>query len=171
MTALTATERGDLAEQLLPIAAKLACIAHGDGDHHDITHHTRNLNRDELVGLIAVLAGLVDPDQTISDALGYLTWDEHGRPDTPAKTGERTIRGLAAGIDGPMTLGAARIVESERVLWARRLYVHDGLSVSAVARAVGASEVTVRQWRDSGDWRQPPTITEFDAGKRRRRAA
>jgi hypothetical protein len=171
MTALTATQRGDLAEELLPVAALLACIVHGDGDHHDITHHTARYDRHELVALLVVMAGLVDPEQRISDALTHLTYDETGRPATPTPAGPLTIRQLAADTDGAPGLGADMVFDSERMLTARRLYVHDGWSLSATARAVGARDSTVKTWRDAGGWKQPPVITEYDAGRKRRRRA
>lgn len=168
---MTPEERGDLAERLLPVAAKLACITHGDGDHHDIHHHTQRFDRTELLALVVLLAGLVDPDQLLADALGYITWDERGHAAPTPAYGRKTLRGLAKDVQGPESLGVDLIVKSERVLLARRLYLVDGLSLSAVARAVGVSDITVKQWRDTGNWRQAPTITEFDAGKRRKRAA
>jgi hypothetical protein len=171
MTALTPEERGALAERLLPVAARLACVVHGDGDHHDITHHTQRLDRAELVALIVVLAGLVDPEQRVSDALGYVTWDEHGRPAPAADAGTGTIRGLAAQIRGPETLGADMVTHSERVQRARHLYLHDGLTVAEVARQLGAAPRTVREWCAAGGWRQAPAITEADVRPSKRRPA
>lgn len=165
----TPTERGDLAEQMLPVAALLSCIVHGDGDWHDIDWCTHQLDRTELVGLVVVLAAMVDPDQRIDDALGYITWDEQGRPAPALANGNKTIRGLASGVKSTAKLGADAMLESERRLLARRLYLHDGLTVTEVARAIGAAERTVKQWRDAAGWRQAPAITEADARPSRRR--
>lgn len=167
---LTAAERGDLAERMLPVAAQLACIVHGDGDWHDIDHHTRQLDRAELLALIVDLAAMVDPDQRVDVALGHVVWDEYGRPAPGAAFSRSTVRGLAKDVDGPLTLGAARVLESERVLRARHLYMHDGLTVAEVARAVGAAERTVKAWRDDGGWRQT-TVTDADARRTRGIAA
>ncbi|TQF04796.1 hypothetical protein E6W39_24420 [Kitasatospora acidiphila] len=171
MTALTAAERGELAERLLPVAAKLACVVRGDGDHHDVAHHTEHLDRTELIALIVVLAGLVDPDQRVTDALSYLTWDEHGRPAPATKSGPTTIRNLAGRVGGPMELGADMVSTSERIQRARHLYLHDGLTVTEVARAIGAGPKTVARWRDLGGWQQAPTIGEADSRPSRRRPA
>lgn len=91
---LTAEQRGDLAEQLLPIAARLACIVHGDGGARDVHQAVARLNADERDALLIVLAGLVDPDAQLNQTLGYLAWDEHGHPDRPAKVAG-TLRDLA----------------------------------------------------------------------------
>jgi hypothetical protein len=145
---MTPQERGDLAERLLPIAAKLACIAHGDGDHHDITHHTRKLNRDELIALAVILASMVNPDQTIDDALGHVTWDEHGRPAPATAYGPLTIRQTASHIRGPECLGAARILESERIQLARELHLGQGYTITEVGVRVGASHRTMQSWAE-----------------------
>lgn len=94
MTALTPQQRGDLAEQLLPVAARLACLVHGDGGARDVHQAVARLDDDQRDALLIVLAGLVDPDAHLNQLLGYVTWDEHGHPDRAAKvTG--TVRDLA----------------------------------------------------------------------------
>jgi hypothetical protein len=168
MTALTATERGELAERLLPVAAKLACIVHGDGDHHDVDHHTRAFDRTELLALVVVLAGLVNPDQSATDALSYVTWDAAGRPAAAVDAGRVTIRELTGKITGPMGLGADMVTTSERIRRAHHLFSHDDLTVTEVARAIGASPRLVEKWRDLGGWRQAPRIVEADSRPSRR---
>lgn len=158
----TPTERGDLAERMLPLAAKLACIAHGDGDWRDVEHITAQLDRAELVALTVVLGGLVDPGQRIDDALGYITWDEQGRPAPALAHGRQTIRGLAKDLQGPI-FGIDAIRTSERVQRARRLYLHDQLTVAEVAREVHVNFETVKQWIAEGGWKQAPAITDADA--------
>lgn len=91
---LTAEQRGDLAEQLLPVAARLACIVHGDGGDRDAHQAIARLSPDERDALLIVLAGLVDPDARLTDVLAYLAWDETGKPQRPARVGG-TIRDLA----------------------------------------------------------------------------
>lgn len=89
-------------ERMVFKAARLAAIVHGDGGAWDISNHINYLDRDELRALVVVLAGMVDPDQTVEQALGYITWDEHGRPvrqDIPRCTvrelADRRLRELA----------------------------------------------------------------------------
>lgn len=94
MSTLTPEQRGDLAEELLPVAARLACLVHGDGGARDIHQAVARLNQDQRDALLIVLAGLVDPDAHLNDILGYITWDEHGQPDRATRvTG--TLRDLA----------------------------------------------------------------------------
>lgn len=91
---LTAEQRGDLAENLLPVAARLACLVHGDGGPRDVHQAVARLSQDERDALLIVLAGLVNPDAQLNQLLSYITWDENGRPDRPTKvTG--TLRDLA----------------------------------------------------------------------------
>lgn len=147
---LTATERGDLAQKLLPVASKLACIVHGDGDWRDIAFHTRRLDRDQLVGLAVVLAGLVDPEQRIDDALSYLTWDEHGDAAPAIANGRKTIRGMSAQLGGPETYGAAQVLESERRQLARLIHIGQGYSATETAAQIGCDPQTVRNWAAKG---------------------
>lgn len=95
MTALTAAERGELAERLLPVAANLVRLVHGDGGPRDIQQVLARLNPDELDALPVVLAALVDPARSLADALGWVTWDCHGRPCPPARV-VGTVLDLAA---------------------------------------------------------------------------
>jgi len=91
----TAEARGDLVEELLPLAAHLACIVRGDGGPEDIAEALDALTPYEQTALIVSLAGLVNPDTHLHEALGYLTWDEHGNETPPVRADHRTIRTLA----------------------------------------------------------------------------
>ncbi|MFD5564471.1 hypothetical protein [Kitasatospora griseola] len=132
---LTATERGDLAERLVPVAAALACVVHGEGDRRDIAHILNQLDSAERDGLIVVLAGLVDPDQRVDQTLGYLTWDEYGasaaRPNVV-----KTIRQTAALIYTPTderTRRSLAIVEDTAEL------ARQGLNRDEIASRIGVS--------------------------------
>ncbi|MEU1284961.1 helix-turn-helix domain-containing protein [Kitasatospora sp. NPDC005856] len=140
-------EGGDRIEKLMPVAARIACVIHGDGDHHDITHHTKNLGRDDLLRLIVILGAMVDPGTPVDDALGFITWDEHGRPKPPIVTGPRLrIRSLAADVEPPADLGAERVLKSERVQLAREIHLGQGYTVTETARQLGIDPDTVRKW-------------------------
>ncbi|MEE1838147.1 hypothetical protein [Streptomyces sp. SP17KL33] len=91
----TAEERGDLVDELLPLAAHLACIVRGEGGPQDIEAALEELTGYEKTALIVALAGLVDPDTSLADALAYLTWDENGDATPPVQRDHRTIRTLA----------------------------------------------------------------------------
>ncbi|MEU9849309.1 hypothetical protein [Streptomyces sp. NPDC047985] len=95
MSYLTAEQRGDLAEEMLPVAAHMAAVVHGDGGPEDVQAALEPLTEVQRTALIVVLAGLVDPDQSMGRLLGWLDRDEHGVLTVP-NWGDRTpLRDLA----------------------------------------------------------------------------
>lgn len=100
MSALSPEQRGDLAEQMLPTAAHLAVLVHGDGGPEDIAQALAGLDETQKNALIVVLAGLVDPEQPVGKALGWLDFNEHGALTVPASWSEpRSVRDLAPDAD------------------------------------------------------------------------
>lgn len=96
MSALTPEQRGDLAENMLPTAAHLAVLVHGDGGPEDVAQVLAGLDDTAKNALIVVLAGLVDPEQPVGKALGWLDFNEHGSLTVPASwSEERSVRDLA----------------------------------------------------------------------------
>lgn len=92
MSALSAEERGDMVDALMPEAAGLVVDVH-EGSADDVMTRLRGLDRHELEALAVVLAGLVDPDRSIAQALAWVTFDEHGRPlETVRTRSKRRIR-------------------------------------------------------------------------------
>lgn len=89
---MTPTDRGDLAQDLLPTAAHLACLVHGDGDARDIHQTIARLTPHQRDALLVVLAALIDPDQPAAELLDFITWDEEGNTDTHPVYDERTLR-------------------------------------------------------------------------------
>ena len=84
-----------MAEELLPVAAHLVALVHGDGGPDDVAQVLGGLDATQRDALLVVLAGLVDPDQSMGSALGWLDYDEHGRTVVPS-WGEKTrLRDLA----------------------------------------------------------------------------
>lgn len=93
---LSAEQRGDLAEEMLPTAAHLAVLVHGDGGPEDVGEVLAGLSDVQKNALIVVLAGLVDPEQPVGKALGWLAFNEHGTMVVPASWSEdRPVRDLA----------------------------------------------------------------------------
>jgi len=146
-----AETRGDLAQRLLPVAARLACIVHGDGGQPDIHHLLTQLDPAEKDALIVVLAALVDPDRSLGDALAFVTWDEHGTP-APPETAAGPIR-AAAGYRWATPSGVREALLREDVLRARHLHVAEERPLTEVARLVGVDPQTVLRWKKSG-WRR-----------------
>ena len=95
MTTLNATDRGELAETLLPVAAYLSTVVHGDGSARDIHQALSRLDATERDALIVVLAGLADPDRPLGALLGWLDFDEQGRAVQPDWNDRTTLRDLA----------------------------------------------------------------------------
>lgn len=137
MTTLTASERGDLAERMLPIAAQLACIVHGDGNEQDIRYVLGQLDEFEVHALVVVLAGLVDPDADIADALAYINWDENGRPANPA-TARGTIRANARTQWTPIVLPEDQLAQA--------LDLHQrGLTYVQIGQVLGEEPHNIRR--------------------------
>jgi DNA-binding NarL/FixJ family response regulator len=96
MSSMSAEQRGDLAEQMLPTAAHLAVLVHGDGGPEDVRDVLDGLDDTQKNALIVVLAGLVDPEQPVGKALGWLDFNEHGALTVPASWSEQSsVRDLA----------------------------------------------------------------------------
>jgi hypothetical protein len=134
MSALTAEQRGDLAEELLPVAARFVCLVHGDGDTRDIQQAFARLSAAEVFALAVGLAALADPDQPVAEALAWVTFDEHSQPAAPVRV-LGTVRDLAACSE---TLPnhqerAASIVEDTAEL------VRHGLTRERIAERLGIS--------------------------------
>ncbi|MFB9558663.1 hypothetical protein [Streptomyces roseoviridis] len=94
---LTAKERGDMAEAMLPTAAHLVTLVHGDGGPSDVQDVLGKLSPLQKDALLVVLAGLVNPDQPMSAALGWLDFDETGRTVVPPWGEQTRVRDLAPG--------------------------------------------------------------------------
>lgn len=142
---MNATDRGNLAERLLPVAARISCLVHGDGDHRDIHQAVARLDTDERNALIVVLAALVDPEASVEDTLGFITWDEHGRPAGPQiLTG--TIRQLANGRWWPTPGDGADeilVAEQKHTAWVLHLHGHD---YGEISERLGTCRDTVARW-------------------------
>lgn len=95
MSTLNARQRGDLAEEMLPVAAHLSVLVHGEGGPQDVDQVLQGLDDTQKNALIVVLAGLVDPEQPVGKALGWLDFNEHGSVVVPSWSEERSVRDLA----------------------------------------------------------------------------
>lgn len=170
---LSAKQRGDMVEVLLPEAAGLVVDVH-EGSADDIKARLSGLTRHELEALAVILGGLVDPERGIRDALAWVDFDEEGRRLYPSDRTRSTkaVRDLApvlrretAGVDvvavhralSPDARGVA-LTASERRMAVEAGY-RRGLPRKAIAARLGMSEDAVdRAWdrikkraRDAGD--------------------
>jgi hypothetical protein len=80
---------------MLPVAAHLAVLVHGDGGPEDVREVLEGLDETQKNALIVVLAGLVDPEQRLGKALGWLDFNEHGDLTVPSWSEQRSVRDLA----------------------------------------------------------------------------
>lgn len=96
MSALTAEQRGDLVEAVMPEAAGLVVDVH-EGSADDIRTRLAGLSRHELEALAVVLAALAEPDRPLKEALAWVDFDEHGDRIPPSRVtrSEKAVRDLA----------------------------------------------------------------------------
>lgn len=180
MTALTAEQRGDMVEALLPEAAGLVVDVH-EGSADDIKTRLRGLTRHELEAVTVLLAALADPDRSLKDALSWVTFDEHGQPTAPPLAVVRTVRDAAPvvkpkgyGIDTSAVLralGPGPAVELNRD--ERRLAIETGIrrgmTYDDVAERLGMDRESVkRAWdraktraRAEGRWLPPVAVGDI----------
>jgi hypothetical protein len=162
MSALTAEQRGDMVEDLLPEAAGLAVDVH-EGSAEDIKNRLARLSRHELEGLAVVLAALVDPERGIRDALMWVDFDENGNRLYPSDRTKSTkaVRDLApamrremAGVDvvavhrALSSDGAGVALTADERRLAVEIGYRRGLPRAVIADRLGMSEATVdRSWQ------------------------
>ncbi|NUS25094.1 MAG: hypothetical protein HOV92_12840 [Streptomyces sp.] len=92
MSALTAAQRGDLAEEMLPVAAHLAVLVHGDGGPEDVAEVIAGLDDTQKNALLVVLAGMVDPDQPVGNALSWMAVTKNQALPVPAWMEQKPLR-------------------------------------------------------------------------------
>jgi len=170
MTPRTATQRGDLAEEVLPVAAHLSLLVHGDGGDRDIQQAIARLDAAQRDALIVVLAALADPDRPLGALLGWVDFDERGRPAEPDLDDRTTLRQIAdeypLWADGPDIdeVAVRRALTGEPVPLTPRertraveVGILRGLSYGGVADALGMTRAAVEK--------------SWDRTKKKRRAA
>lgn len=71
-------ERGDHAEAMVSVAARLIGAVHDDGALA-VAQVLAEVKPADVPVLLVVLAATCDPDRSMEDALAWVTWDERGR--------------------------------------------------------------------------------------------
>jgi hypothetical protein len=92
MSSLSAEQRADLAERMLPIAANLAVLVHGEGGPEDVAEALAGLDDTEKNALIVVLAGLVDPDRPVGKSLSWTNVTQHAALPVGSWMAQRSLR-------------------------------------------------------------------------------
>ncbi|MGW1409429.1 hypothetical protein [Streptomyces sp. NPDC002403] len=166
MSALTAKQRGDLAEDMLPVAAHLAVLVHGDGGPEDIRDVVTGLDDAQRNALIVVLAGLVDPEQPMGRALGWLDFNEDGALTVPHWGENRPVRDLAAVPDPDCGSEYVDPVAVQRFVEGLPVDVSDAELLVALEKCLGRG-MTLRQ---VDQLRRVPKGTTENAVNRLRKA-
>ncbi|MBP5918724.1 hypothetical protein F3K34_43860 [Streptomyces sp. LBUM 1486] len=161
---MSAQQRGDMVEALLPEAAGLVVDVH-EGSAEDIKTRLAGLSRHELEAVTVVLAALVDPDRPLRQALAWVDFDEYGEPLKPvASRSEKAIRDhvprlarVRGGVDvvlvhralAPGRHGDMRLSQDERRL-AVQVGRRRGMTFDEIAERLGMTAKAVeRSWERS----------------------
>lgn len=137
MSDLTVEQRGDLAEEMLPVAAHLSVLVHGDGGPEDVADVLAGLSETAKNALIVVLAGLVDPEQPVGKALGWLDFNEHGALTVPTSWSEASsVRDLAPETTEPLADDYVDQVAVTKFVKGFRVDVTDAEFLDAVQQCV-----------------------------------
>lgn len=160
MSELTAVQRGDMVEALLPEAAGLVVDVH-EGSADDIKTRLMGLTRHELEAVAVLLAALASPEQGLQEALAWVDFDEYGDRIPPSRAG-RSVKSIGemapqmrrqlAGVDvvavnrslAPDNRGQIPLTRAERRL-AVQVGIRRGLQKAEVALRLGMSEDAVDQ--------------------------
>lgn len=148
MSVMTPEQRGDLAEAMIPVAANLVTLVHGDGGPEDVQEVLTSLDPRQKDALLIVLAGLVDPDQPISKALGWLEFTEDRDLAVPPWSEKKRIRDLAP--EPVLAKATVDPVAVRRYVGGSGVEVTDDDRLEAVRRcaASGMSYADVDELRD-----------------------
>jgi hypothetical protein len=152
MSGMTAEQRGDLAEAMLPVAANLAVLVHGDGGPEDVQDVLAGLTDVQRNALIVVLAGLVDPEQPVGKALGWLDYNEHGALTVPSWSEQRSVRDLAPESVDELADDYIDPIAVQKFVKGFRVDVSDAEFLAAVQQCV-AMEMTLADVNRLRGWR------------------
>lgn len=148
---------GDLAERMVPLAAALSCVVHGDGDAGTVAYMLRRLSAAERDALLVVAVGMIPPEMPIRTALGWVDFDEEGRGLETRPDMRGTVRNLGQRVldrtHVPMARGPVDESRSSRD-WAelkcRAQELRDaGRSITEICRELEVSDKSVRRWTEA----------------------
>lgn len=144
--------RGGLAERVMPAAAFLSCLAHGDGGDVDLLDTLRRLTAEELLALIVVQAALIDPDSpapslAVLRQVGHLIDGSVGSPLLSDRKLAGTVRDMAKALTAHRhtNSGVHDLLYSEVKGRARDMYER-GTTCKEIARVLGVEERSVFRW-------------------------
>lgn len=130
---MSAEERGDLVEALLPDAAGLV-VGVREETREEITARLRGMSRHELETMAVILAAMVDPDRGMREAFDWIDFDEHGQALPWPTQATRTVRQLVS-TEAPRGRGVDEVAV-ERALAGDRLNLNAKERALAVDRGI-----------------------------------
>jgi hypothetical protein len=89
---MSTESRGQLVERMLPVAANLAVLVHGEGGPEDIAQALAGLDDTEKNALLVVLAGMVDLERPVGKGLSWMAVTENHALPVPAWLEQRPLR-------------------------------------------------------------------------------
>jgi hypothetical protein len=111
---LDARAKAHLAERMVPVAAEMACAVR-DEDAAAIGERLEGLDRQELYGLVAVLAAMVPDGEPIGDLLAWAGWGEEATAILAAAQAPLPLTGKAAQYAELVADGVSRRDAAERL--------------------------------------------------------
>ncbi|MFI7096778.1 hypothetical protein [Streptomyces lydicus] len=154
---LSAEQRGDLVQALLPEAAGLVTAVREESQE-EIAARLRGLSPYELEVVAVVLAAMVDPDRSLGEAFSWVTFDEYGEPLTTGGLSSRTVRDLTStaprrglgvdevAVDRALAGDRVPLNRPERALAVDR-GIRRGMGYDLVAERLGMDrEAVMRAW-------------------------
>ncbi|MEW9521856.1 hypothetical protein [Streptomyces tubercidicus] len=133
MTALSAEQRGDLVQALLPEAAGLVTAVREESQE-EITARLRGMSRYELEVVAVILASMVDPERSLGDLFAWIAFDENGDPLSRPAPSKRSLRDLQPAA-APRGLGVDEVAV-ERALAGDRVPLNQVERALAVDRGI-----------------------------------
>lgn len=165
-TTMSVEQRDALAQQMLPVAAHLAVLVHGDGGPEDVAQVLAGLDDTQKNALIVVLAALVDPDQPVGKALSWTDVTRHGALPVPSWLEQRPVREHAPEPAAELDDDYVDPVAVERFVQGLPVKVTDSEFLAAVQECVkrGMSMSDINQMH-----RWPPRFAENWVNRLRKR--
>lgn len=138
MSAMSVEQRGGLVEEMLPVAANLAVLVHGEGGPEDIAQVLAGLDEGQKNALIVVLAGMVDPDRPVGKGLSWTAVTKNAALPMPAWLEQKPLRDHTTDTVNEMDAEFVDWAAVEKFMKGFRVEVTDADFLAAVKKGVAA---------------------------------
>ena len=136
MSEMTVEQRGSLVERMLPQAANLALLVHGDGGPEDIAEVLAGLDETEKNALIVVLASMVDPDRPVGKGMSWTAVTKNAALPMPAWLEQKPLREHATEDTSELEADFVDWAAVEKFVTGFRVEVTDADFLAAVQKCV-----------------------------------